>query len=61
MLPAIWLSTLPGLELEHVWYLSVASVWVQAMLSLVLLRRTMKARLNGGDAHLPKVSVPSGR
>ena len=45
MLPAIWLSTLPGLELEHVWYLSVASVWVQAMLSLVLLRRTMKARL----------------
>ncbi|MGH8243073.1 MAG: MATE family efflux transporter [Steroidobacteraceae bacterium] len=45
MLPAIWLSTLPGLELEHVWYLSVASVWVQAMLSLFLLRRTMKARL----------------
>ena len=45
MIPAIWLSTLPGLKLEHVWYLSVASVWLQAMLSLVLLRRTMKARL----------------
>ncbi|MGH8251576.1 MAG: MATE family efflux transporter [Steroidobacteraceae bacterium] len=45
MLPAVWLSTLPGLELDHVWYLSVASVWLQAALSLWLLRRTMRARL----------------
>ncbi len=45
MLPAIWLSTLPGYRIEQVWYLSVASVWMQAAISFVLLRRTMKARL----------------
>ncbi|MFZ2508065.1 MAG: MATE family efflux transporter [Steroidobacteraceae bacterium] len=45
VLPAIWLSTLPGLELDHVWYLSVASVMSQMVLSLVLLRRVMRERL----------------
>jgi putative MATE family efflux protein len=45
MLPAIWLSTRPALRIEHVWYLSVASVWLQAIVSFVLLQRTMKARL----------------
>jgi putative MATE family efflux protein len=45
MIPAVWLSTLPGLQLDHVWYLSVASVWLQALLSLYLLRQTMRARL----------------
>lgn len=44
-LPALWISTLPGFRIDHVWYLSVASVWVQALLSLYLLSRTMKARL----------------
>jgi hypothetical protein len=41
----IWISTLPGLKIDHVWYVSVASVWLQAMLSLYLLHRTMKTRL----------------
>ncbi len=45
MLPAIWLSTVPGYRIDQVWYLSVASVWVQAGISIVLLRRTMNARL----------------
>lgn len=45
MLPAIWLSTQPWLTLDHVWYLSVASVWLQAALSVFLLMRTMRARL----------------
>jgi putative MATE family efflux protein len=45
MLPAIWISTLPGYRIDQVWYLSVASVWLQAMLSLFLLHRTMRARL----------------
>lgn len=44
-LPAIWLSTRPGFRIDHVWYLSVASVWLQAALSLFLLSRTMKSRL----------------
>ncbi len=44
-LPALWISTLPGFRIDHVWYLSVASVWLQAALSLYLLSRTMRARL----------------
>jgi len=44
-LPAIWLSTRPGFKIDHVWYLSVASVWAQAALSVYLLSRTMKTRL----------------
>jgi putative MATE family efflux protein len=47
VLPAIWLSTLPGLRLDHIWYLSVASVATQAIISLVLLHRVMRARLDG--------------
>jgi putative MATE family efflux protein len=45
MVPAIWLSTLPGYEIEQVWYVSVVSVWLQMAISLMLLRRTMEARL----------------
>ena len=45
MVPVIWISTLPGLKIDHVWYVSVASVWLQAMLSLYLLHRTMRQRL----------------
>ena len=45
MLPAIWLSTQPWMELHHVWYLSVASVWTQAALSLFLLFRAMRTKL----------------
>ena len=45
MVPAIWLSTRPGYEIDQVWYASVASVWLQMVISFVLLRRTMKARL----------------
>ena len=45
MLPAIWLSTRPGFAIDHVWYVSVASMWLQAAISLYLLSRTMKARL----------------
>jgi putative MATE family efflux protein len=45
MVPAIWLTTVPGHRIEQVWYLSVASVWLQAAISVFLLRHTMKARL----------------
>ena len=45
MLPAFWLSKLPGFAIDHVWYVSVASMWLQAAISLYLLSRTMKARL----------------
>ena len=36
---------MPGHKIEHVWYLSVASSWLQAFTSLFLLRRTMRVRL----------------
>ena len=45
MIPAIWLTTVPGYRIDQVWYLSVASVWLQAGISVLLLRRTMAARL----------------
>jgi putative MATE family efflux protein len=45
MLPAIWLSSLPGYHIDQVWYVSLVSVWIQAAISIVLLRQTMKARL----------------
>jgi Na+-driven multidrug efflux pump len=47
MIPAIWLTTVPGYRIDQVWYLSVASVWLQAGISVLLLRRTMAVRLAG--------------
>ena len=47
VLPVAWLASLPGLELDHIWFLSVASVSIQMVLSLVLLHRVMRERLAG--------------
>ena len=38
VVPAVWLAGWTGLRLEHVWYLSVTSVALQALTSLLLLR-----------------------
>ena len=43
--PAFWLSRRPGFEIEHVWYLSVATVTVQALVALALLRWQFRRRL----------------
>ncbi|MEM8929549.1 MAG: MATE family efflux transporter [Acidobacteriota bacterium] len=45
VLPAIWMSRQPGFGLEQLWYLSVATVGLQALISLVFLRREMNRRL----------------
>jgi putative MATE family efflux protein len=45
--PAIWLSTTPGFQLVHVWYLSVVTVLLQAGVSVWLLRREFDRRLAG--------------
>lgn len=45
VIPVIWISTLPGHRIDHVWYVSVASTWMQALISFLLLRRTMRIRL----------------
>ena len=44
-LPAVWLSHQPGFQLHHVWIVSMASVALQALLSLWLLRRQFRLRL----------------
>jgi putative MATE family efflux protein len=44
--PAFVLARLPGFELRWIWYLSVAAVIVQMFLSLYLLRREFRLRLN---------------
>ena len=43
--PAIWLSGQPGFRLVEVWYLSVATNVVQAVVSLLLLKREFRLRL----------------
>ena len=45
-LPAIWLSTQPRFHIEHIWYLSVATVTLQAVASLLLLRTQFRRRLS---------------
>lgn len=45
--PAIWLANQPGVTLHTFWLLSVASVYLQMLLSLVLLRRQLKVKLTG--------------
>jgi putative MATE family efflux protein len=44
--PIIWLSTRPGFRIEQLWYLSIATTTLQAGLSLWLLRREFRKRLD---------------
>src|SRR6266404_2857928 len=68
VLPAVLLSGLPNFTLTQVWYLSVATVTLQALTSLALLRREFRRKLAvppaatggaPGDA-LPVASAPDG-
>jgi putative MATE family efflux protein len=44
-LPLIWLSGRADFRIEHVWYLSIATTTLQAVLTLWLLRRELSKRL----------------
>lgn len=44
-LPVAWLTTQPNYQLEQVWYLSIATAALQAVISVVLLRRQMRLQL----------------
>lgn len=46
VLPMIWMSVQPWFAIEHVWYLSVATVALQAAASFWLLRRELNLRLH---------------
>jgi putative MATE family efflux protein len=50
VVPAAGLAAWPALRIEHVWYLSVASVTLQAVTSLLLLRHALAA---GVTAEVP--------
>jgi putative MATE family efflux protein len=45
VVPTLWLSAQPGFRAEQIWYLSIATTSMQAMLSLWLLRREIRKRL----------------
>jgi putative MATE family efflux protein len=49
-LPALWLSHQPGFALHHVWILSMASVALQALFSLWLVRGQLQMRLSSAPA-----------
>jgi putative MATE family efflux protein len=43
--PAYVWSRMPGFKIEYIWYLSVASVTVQMVVNLLLLRRELRRKL----------------
>jgi hypothetical protein len=45
VIPAIWLGSHGHFELRHLWYLSVVTVTLQAVLSLILLQQQFRQRL----------------
>jgi putative MATE family efflux protein len=45
ILPAIWLSKQSDFQIEQLWYVSVATVCIQALVSFSFLRREFKKRL----------------
>jgi Na+-driven multidrug efflux pump len=45
VIPTLWLSAQSGFRVEHIWYLSMATTTLQALLSLWLLRRELGKRL----------------
>lgn len=52
-LPAIWLTQQPNYQIEHVWYLSIASNVLQAVISVMLLRKQMRLQLGSPVATQP--------
>ena len=60
VLPAIMLSKMPGFHLRWIWYLSLGAVVVQLTVSLLLLRREFRRRLNfGAPIAAAPTSVPA--
>jgi putative MATE family efflux protein len=45
-IPAYVMSTLPGFHIRQVWYVSLVSVFVQAVINVILLQREFKRKLN---------------
>ena len=58
VLPALWASRQAGFQLLDVWHLSVASVFLQAVVSLLLVRRQMGSRLGALARPLENAASP---
>jgi Na+-driven multidrug efflux pump len=59
---AVWLSSQQRFELYEVWYLSVASVWLQGCASYLLMRQQLKRRLAAAPRPaVAPVAVAEGR
>jgi putative MATE family efflux protein len=56
---AVWLSTQPAFHLDEVWYLSVSTVWLQAVVSYLLMRHQFKRRLVDVPRPPPAVAAPA--
>jgi len=56
IVPTLWLSTRPGFELVQVWYVSVASMFLQAIVSFALLRREFGRKLVVGSGLTPNAA-----
>jgi len=59
-LPATLLSLRPGFTIREVWYLSVATVGVQAITNVLLLRREFGRKLNFATQAAPMPAVVVG-
>ena len=44
-IPAIWLSRQPNFHIDYVWYLSVATVTLQTIISVLLVQQQLRRRL----------------
>jgi Na+-driven multidrug efflux pump len=45
VVPAVWVASRPGFQLREMWYVSVATMFVQAMVSYAYVRREFARRL----------------
>jgi putative MATE family efflux protein len=58
---AVWLSVQPAFHLDTLWWVSVTTVWLQAGVSYLLLRREFKRRLvDGPRPAAPAVAAAGG-
>jgi putative MATE family efflux protein len=52
-IPAVYLSAQPGFQIHYLWYVSVATVTLQAVVSFLLLRREFRLRLSAAPSASP--------
>jgi Na+-driven multidrug efflux pump len=52
-IPVVWLSAYPYFRIEHIWYLSISTVALQAILCLVLLHFQIKKAGTGQASEQP--------